>query len=146
MRAKGDLRPGTARLVGVLLVSCLTVALLAAGAQAQTGRRAALGPNTIQAVQLSGDCFFSVRWDWVHAHMSAWTSGGTGTGYLNIYRRFATGNMLVSHRTGRIDPNSHRMSISTYIDLASGGRYFATWGINSSSGNSSGGVSCRRAS
>jgi hypothetical protein len=46
MRATWNLRPGTARLTVVLLVACLTVALLAAGAQArptQLGRVSNVG-------------------------------------------------------------------------------------------------------
>jgi hypothetical protein len=141
--ANGMLRPATLRMVAVLFVTCLTVALIAVGAQAQPtqlSRQAALGPISTQAVDLSGDCYVSNRWGKVYAHMGAWVSGTTGTGYLNIYRRFATGNMLLSHNTATI--RSHSLTISSSVRKASGGRYFATWGINSSSGDSSGGMSC----
>ena len=137
-------RPGTTRLTAVLLLTCLVVALMAAGAQAQPNRQTAVAAPTPKSVQLYGSCTFSVRWDHVDAWMSVWVSGTTGVGYLNIYRRFASGNVLVSHKTGSI--KSHSMSLSSSINLAAGGRYFATWGINSASGNSSGGVDCRKVS
>jgi hypothetical protein len=137
-------RPGTTRLTAVLLLTCLVVALMAAGAQAQPNRQTAVAAPTPKSVQLYGNCTFSVRWDHVDAYMSVWVSGTTGVGYLNIYRRFASGNVLVSHKTGSI--SSHSMSLDSSINLASGGRYFATWGINSASGNSSGGVDCRKVS
>lgn len=142
-------RPGTTRLTAVLLLTCLVVALMAGAAQAQPNRQTAVAaptPKSVQSVRLSGDCTFTVRWDHVDAYMSVWVSGKTGVGYLNIYRRFASGNVLVSHKTGSINPNSQGMYLSSSINLASGGRYFATWGINSASGNSSGGVSCRKIS
>jgi hypothetical protein len=143
MHVNRMLRPTTARLSAVLIVSCLTVALMAAGAQAQPAEssgQAALGPATIEAVDLDGDCYVSNRWGKVYAHMGAWVSGTTGTGYLNIYRRFASGNLLLSHKTATI--RSHSLTIDSSVRKASGGRYFATWGINSSSGDSSGGMSC----
>lgn len=144
MGVKWNKRPGTTRLTAVLLLTCLVVALMAAGAQAQPNRQTAVAAPSARAVQLSGDCYFSVRFDKVYARMSVWVSGTTGVGYLNIYRRFASGNVLVSHKTGSI--RSHSLSLNSSINLASGGRYLATWGINSASGNSSGGVSCWKAS
>jgi hypothetical protein len=145
MSVKWSKRPDTTRLTALLVLTCLVVALMAGAAQAQPSRHAPVAaPITARQVQLDGDCWFSVRWDNVYAQMSVYVSGTTGVGYLNIYRRFATGNLLVSHKTGSI--KSHSMSLSSTIDLASGGRYFATWGINSASGNSSGGVSCWKAS
>jgi hypothetical protein len=146
MRAKWNQRSGISRLTAVLLLTCLLVGLLAVGAQAQTtqpSRQASLKPLTtltINSVQLYGNCYVSVRWSKVYAYMSVWVSGTTGVGYLNIYRRFASGNLLVSHKTASIQ--SHSLSISSSVALASGGRYFSTWGINSASGNSSGGMSC----
>jgi hypothetical protein len=142
VRTNGILPRGIARLV-VVIVTCLTVALLAVGAQAQptqASRPAALGPVTIMAVSLDGDCYVSNRWGKVYASMGAWVSGTTGVGYLNIYRRFASGNLLISHKTASI--RSHSLTISSSVKKASGGRYFATWGINSASGDSSGGMSC----
>jgi hypothetical protein len=144
MSVRWNKRPGTTRLTAVLLLTCLVVALMAAGAQAQPNRQTAVAAPTPKSVQLYGSCTFSVRWDHVDAWMSVWVSGTTGVGYLNIYRRFASGNVLVSHKTGSI--KSHSMSLSSSINLAAGGRYFATWGINSASGNSSGGVDCRKVS
>jgi hypothetical protein len=147
MGAKWNQRSRTSRLTAVLVLTCLVVALMASAAQAQPSRQtrvAALTPNSALSVQLYGSCTFSVRWDHVDAWMSVWVSGTTGVGYLNIYRRFASGNVLVSHKTGSI--RSHSLSLDSSINLASGGRYFATWGINSASGNSSGGVDCRKVS
>jgi hypothetical protein len=140
MGAKWNQRSGTSRLTTVLLLTCLMVALLAAGAQAQPSQQAVVGPNTVETVDLSGDCYVSVRYHKVYAHMGVWVSGTTGVGYLNIYRRFASGNVLVSHKTASIV--SHSLSISSSVALASGGRYLSTWGINSASGDSSGGRSC----
>jgi hypothetical protein len=144
MGVKWNKRPDTTRLTAVLVLTCLVVALMAGAAQARPTQAAAVGPNTARYVDLDGDCWFSVRWDNVYAHMGAYVSGTTGVGYLNIYRRFASGNLLVSHKTASI--KSHSLTLSSSINLASGGRYFATWGINSASGDSSGGVSCWKAS
>jgi hypothetical protein len=46
MRATWNLRPGTARLTAVLMGACLTVGLLAAGAQARPTQLAAVGSQS----------------------------------------------------------------------------------------------------
>lgn len=140
MRARWNLRPGSARLTAVLIVACLTVALPAAGAQARPTQLAAVGSAKALYVDISGDCYVSNRWGKVYATMGAYISGTTGTAYLNIYRRFASGNVLISHATD--STGGHSRYISSSARKFSGARYFATWGINSSSGDASGGASC----
>lgn len=54
MRARWNLRPGSARLTAVLIVACLTVALPAAGAQARPTQLAAVGSAKALYVDISG--------------------------------------------------------------------------------------------
>jgi hypothetical protein len=140
MRRVWHLGP-VARTLAAGLVAASLVMAMAAAAQAapsqQASRAAQVAPESAEWIHLDGGCY--IRSGWVRGWMSV-NSNYYGTGYVNVYRRTSSGNVLVARaaRSGR------SFYIAATEPYQSGRSYFATWGFNSSGGSASEGMSCVR--
>jgi hypothetical protein len=102
----------------------------------QVNSPAQIESTTAVDVSVHGSCW--IQSGYVHASMSWWTNGPSGTAYLNIYKRVNGTSYLIIHYT----KYGWQGAISAYTPYRSGAYWFATWGFNSSSGSASGGGGC----
>ncbi|HEY5988143.1 MAG TPA: hypothetical protein VIV12_17480 [Streptosporangiaceae bacterium] len=121
MRMGWLLRSVAAKLTAVLVAAILMVALMVAPAAAY--------------IIIQGSC--DISGSWVIGDMAV-TSNYYGTGYVNIYKRTSSGNLLVARATG----SGKNFYLRAIEPRSSGYSYFETYGFNSSNGSASGGDNC----
>jgi hypothetical protein len=137
MHMMWKLRPVTTKLAAVLVGMSLVVAMAAQAGASEAGRAAQAAPESVAAypIVFNMECKFSGST--VVAQMYV-QSTQYGTGYVNIYKRTSSGNILVEHRT----KSGENFSLYAYEPRQSGYGYFATAGFNASSFSRSGGDNC----
>jgi hypothetical protein len=79
-----------------------------------------------------------IRSGTVHAWISV-SSSASGTGYVNIYKRSSSGNLLVARSTA----SGKDLFLHAYEPYSSGRSYFATMGFNGPQGSASAGIDCK---
>jgi hypothetical protein len=137
MRRTWYLNTVTRKLAAVLLAASLTLAIAAqAGASQQAGRTS---PESVAvAIYLTGGCHIHVQpgTDTVHGWMRV-DSDEYGTGYVNVYKRTSSGNLLVSRATA----SGRHFGLDAY-EPRGPYTYFATYGFNATTGSRSGSDNC----
>jgi hypothetical protein len=138
MRRIWKLRSVGTKLAAVLAMMCLVVAMAAqAGASQEADRGAQAAPESVAGwpIYFAMECSMSSTT--VTAQMVV-QSTQTGTGYVNIYKRKSTGNVLVAHVT----KSGQDFRLYAYEPRQAGYGYFATAGFNASSFSRSAGDNC----
>jgi hypothetical protein len=139
MRMRWHLRSVTPKLGAVLIAVSLLVVMTAAGGQAASSQESnqarPVAAETAAWVHLDGGCFYTRS-----GGFTAWEtadSNVTGTGYVNLYKRTTSGDILYVHVThrGRSFFQQARYPYRT-------GYWFATYGFNGPGVNASGGERC----
>jgi hypothetical protein len=138
MHMMWKLRPVTTKLAAVLVGMSLVVAMAAqAGASQEAGRAAQAAPESVAAWPIVFNFQCNINGSTVVAQMYV-DSIESGTGYVNIYKRTSSGNVLVEHRT----KSGTFFRLYAYEPRQSGYSYFATAGFNARSFSRSGGDNC----
>jgi hypothetical protein len=132
--------PVTTKLAALLVAASLVVAMAAqAGASQASARASQAAPESVQAdIHLQGGCYFIDGPGYVR--VKGWmtvSSNEYGTGYVNIYKRTRSGNVLVARAT-RSGTSFRLTAYEPYQPY----NYFATYGFNARTGSRSGGDDC----